>query len=712
MIHDYYGDVHQECLYDVAEAEDGGLVISGNNSSNFDDSYVVRLAPASVPMLSAPTVANSHLVYPVLGLVPNTLELAGDLTVTPTGRVWVETGRTLAFEEDARLMMRGELVTQDATLTAIDDEAPWGGIVVARADALAELNTGTVVEYAGAGVAVYAPGRVHTTDATLRENGIGLAVYSDGADALPGALVEDSEITDNGIGVVTDFTCTWDSGPAPTCSGFTSTRSSAWILNSVIADNKQEGVLALAVDVEIHESEVEGNGDDGILLASTTLNPFVGNIVFNNGGYGVGVLASGDFFGSPLLGYGENSISTNGSTEVWVHDSGFAHLGSNSSNGRNEVSDPNGGLLLRYAALVMPALEARYQWWGTSSVNPGSMFSGSVSYCPFYTCNPVGNPSCTQTACDQLHVGTTSLRNVDVNGGTRRTGPTGREAPATTSWSQGEPLEDVGAAIRSTRSLIEASPSDEAAPGRIRWLGYLHVLDHDDATGEREDSFSLLAQLRESLAATTLPAGMRSSAEAALEVEAAAALAREDYATANALLDTYGSRVEGEVVRQHLTLTKAFLLAREANREQAGSLVGGVAQSVADPEEARLLMRLAQVLSTRPGEAIPARAAAGRLIAPASTAALTGDVFQLALSPNPVRGPATVALTLENGASVRLGMYDVLGREVFVLVDGTLSAGTHTIILDSTALQAGLYILRAVLPESGLTLTRRLSVAE
>lgn len=34
----------QECLYDIVETEDGGFAIAGNTSSNFDESYVVKLA--------------------------------------------------------------------------------------------------------------------------------------------------------------------------------------------------------------------------------------------------------------------------------------------------------------------------------------------------------------------------------------------------------------------------------------------------------------------------------------------------------------------------------------------------------------------------------------------------------------------------------------------------------------------------------------------
>ena len=33
----------QECMYNIVQAQDGGLVICGNNSRNFDDNYLVKL---------------------------------------------------------------------------------------------------------------------------------------------------------------------------------------------------------------------------------------------------------------------------------------------------------------------------------------------------------------------------------------------------------------------------------------------------------------------------------------------------------------------------------------------------------------------------------------------------------------------------------------------------------------------------------------------
>jgi hypothetical protein len=43
---------------------------------------------------------------------------------------------------------------------------------------------------------------------------------------------------------------------------------------------------------------------------------------------------------------------------------------------------------------------------------------------------------------------------------------------------------------------------------------------------------------------------------------------------------------------------------------------------------------------------------------------------------------------------VRLLVYDGLGREVAVLVDGTVEAGRHTALWDATGMPSGMYVYR------------------
>lgn len=63
-------------------------------------------------------------------------------------------------------------------------------------------------------------------------------------------------------------------------------------------------------------------------------------------------------------------------------------------------------------------------------------------------------------------------------------------------------------------------------------------------------------------------------------------------------------------------------------------------------------------------------------------------------APNPVAGSARLRFTLPDARAVRLAVYDVMGREVAVLVDETRPAGPHAVEWDARGLAAGPYLVR------------------
>ncbi len=77
--------------------------------------------------------------------------------------------------------------------------------------------------------------------------------------------------------------------------------------------------------------------------------------------------------------------------------------------------------------------------------------------------------------------------------------------------------------------------------------------------------------------------------------------------------------------------------------------------------------------------------------------------------PNPFGGSAapstTLRFTLDAAASVRLSVYDGLGREVAVLTEGTRAAGTHTAVLDANTLPSGVYLVRLMAGTQALART-------
>ena len=77
--------------------------------------------------------------------------------------------------------------------------------------------------------------------------------------------------------------------------------------------------------------------------------------------------------------------------------------------------------------------------------------------------------------------------------------------------------------------------------------------------------------------------------------------------------------------------------------------------------------------------------------------------------PNPASGAAAIPFSLPETGRVRLAVYDVLGREVAVLVDAEVAAGRHEAGLDAGRLAAGVYVVRLATADS--VQARRLTVA-
>jgi hypothetical protein len=73
------------------------------------------------------------------------------------------------------------------------------------------------------------------------------------------------------------------------------------------------------------------------------------------------------------------------------------------------------------------------------------------------------------------------------------------------------------------------------------------------------------------------------------------------------------------------------------------------------------------------------------------TAAMPGAI-ELVSYPNPFNPTTVFRYVLPEGTTVRLSVYDVLGREVARLVDGRQVAGQHEITFDGSRLTSGIYV--------------------
>ncbi len=85
-----------------------------------------------------------------------------------------------------------------------------------------------------------------------------------------------------------------------------------------------------------------------------------------------------------------------------------------------------------------------------------------------------------------------------------------------------------------------------------------------------------------------------------------------------------------------------------------------------------------------------------------------GPIGSLSAFPNPFGSRTTLQFSAAEAGPIRLVVYDVLGREVAVLVDGPAEVGTHDVALDAEGLPSGAYVVR--LEADGRVETRRLTL--
>jgi hypothetical protein len=77
-------------------------------------------------------------------------------------------------------------------------------------------------------------------------------------------------------------------------------------------------------------------------------------------------------------------------------------------------------------------------------------------------------------------------------------------------------------------------------------------------------------------------------------------------------------------------------------------------------------------------------------------------------APNPVRGQATLRYEVPEQTSVRIDLFDVLGRRVTTLVDRKEVAGRQTTTVDASRLSSGTYFVR--LQSDGTVRTEQITV--
>ena len=78
--------------------------------------------------------------------------------------------------------------------------------------------------------------------------------------------------------------------------------------------------------------------------------------------------------------------------------------------------------------------------------------------------------------------------------------------------------------------------------------------------------------------------------------------------------------------------------------------------------------------------------------------------------PNPFNPSTTIRFSIPAATQVTLSVYDVLGRQVAMLVDENMSAGTHAVSFDAGVLSSGVYLYR--IQTGSFTQTQKMLLAK
>jgi hypothetical protein len=135
----------QECMYKVSETGDGGLVVSGNTSDNFDDFYLAKLksdCQAKVDYANSPPLGPDG-TYHVTGneTWSSSRNVHGRIIIDPGARLTINNGAVISFADSKQLdhptymtvAASGKLVVNgNAKLTSIAQcpSSVWDGIEV------------------------------------------------------------------------------------------------------------------------------------------------------------------------------------------------------------------------------------------------------------------------------------------------------------------------------------------------------------------------------------------------------------------------------------------------------------------------------------------------------------------------------------------------------------------------------------------------------
>jgi len=238
---------------------------------------------------------------------------------------------------------------------------------------------------------------------------------------------------------------------------------------------------------------------------------------------------------------------------------------------------------------------------------------------------------------------------------------------------------------------------------KARSLGVLNMytnLDPDDNTGQKSATAALLKQYREQLLSNqSMDEYERLTCETALIQECRNALKAGETDNVQALLTKYSSSVQNTDNKRNLLMTELALNERLGNYQKAMDVLQSV--KLLKPDVERVKKGFKQPLYNMIEERLQAKAKEAGIVLDTThnvqVPSLAPTVMVLLQNyPNPFNPTTQIQYQLTQSSRVTLKVYDVLGREVALLRDGTQETGYHSVTFNGSKLASGIYFTRLI----------------
>ncbi len=513
------------------------------------------------------------------------------------------------------------------------------------------------------------------------------------------------------------------------CPFYTYMETSGWssfTLDYCLFNNNCGGVEANFCYGKITNTTITGSSGDGLSLYNAIIGCassyyiskggglFINNNISGNGSRGIHLNYNGVLY----LGYyttpGHNKITGNSSHEIILDNYANDRLYQSNTGGYSDIYDSNLGYYIYNLAktfngeyYISWTVPAENNYWNTPSGPSGGdeRFYGPVDWNPFKTTPQASGAGYGGQAPLSLKPGKIAKAKSVISAGTISN-------ICLASRGSDDSIQntiDLKIQILELRNQIATNADDYGNCRRLVSLYSLtRDLDPEDQTGERQNILGLVSQKRDDLTNVDKKGKIGEAnkllGEVAMVLEIDWLLNHEQqYDQAQELIEKYDPLIENSDNRRELLYHKLNLFETTNRYPEALAVVEELKEevkktknSIADYEppsfkriEQRLLKEskldsIALLLSkkTKPAE-------------PQEIVDLPKKFALRANYPNPFNPTTTIPFDLPEVSRVKIQVFDLAGREVAVLANGSYPAGSHQVIFDGNGLPSGMYFIRA-----------------